>query len=225
MQRVASRFVVVVLATFLSTAWITATPQSAAAVSPNIVISQVYGGGGNTNATYQSDFIELYNRGSVAVDVSAWSVQYASTGGTNWSRTNLTGSIPPGAHYLVKESTGTSCGGGTTPCGVPLPTPDVTGTIAMAVGAGKVALVSNQATIAAGTSCPTTAVVDLVGYGTGTNCFEGTGPTTPSLTSTTAALRSPRGARTCAPAGARTPSANRWTTGGASSPTSRRPSS
>jgi len=33
------------------------------AVSPNIVVSQVYGGGGNTGATYTHDFIELFNRG------------------------------------------------------------------------------------------------------------------------------------------------------------------
>ncbi|MEQ1530867.1 MAG: hypothetical protein ABL925_16240, partial [Methylococcales bacterium] len=37
--------------------------SAAYAVSPNIVISQVYGGGGNTGATYKNDFIELFNRG------------------------------------------------------------------------------------------------------------------------------------------------------------------
>ena len=36
------------------------------AASPDIVISQVYGGGGNAGATYTNDFIELYNRGSGA---------------------------------------------------------------------------------------------------------------------------------------------------------------
>ncbi|MBK9050751.1 MAG: hypothetical protein IPL78_07495 [Chloroflexi bacterium] len=38
--------------------------RPAQAVSPNIVISQVYGGGGNSGATYTHDFIELFNRGS-----------------------------------------------------------------------------------------------------------------------------------------------------------------
>jgi hypothetical protein len=37
---------------------------SALAASPNVVISQVYGGGGNSGSTYTHDFIELYNRGS-----------------------------------------------------------------------------------------------------------------------------------------------------------------
>ena len=44
--------------------------QPAAAVSTTVVISQVYGGGGNTGATLRNDFIELFNRGSAAVDVT-----------------------------------------------------------------------------------------------------------------------------------------------------------
>ena len=60
------------------------------AASPDIVISEVYGGGGNSGATLTNDFIELFNRGSSAVSLNGWSVQYASTIGTTWSRTNLT---------------------------------------------------------------------------------------------------------------------------------------
>ncbi len=110
-------------------------PPPVAAASTSIVISQVYGGGGNANATYRNDFIELYNLGSTTVDVTGWSVQYGSSGGTTWTnRTNLTGTIQPGHYYLVQEGAGT---GGT----VFLPTPDATGTIAMSATAGKVALV------------------------------------------------------------------------------------
>ena len=50
-----------------------------------VVISQVYGGGGNSGATYTHDFIELFNRGTVAQDLTGWSVQYASATGTTWS--------------------------------------------------------------------------------------------------------------------------------------------
>ena len=32
----------------------------------NLVVSQVYGGGGNTGASYTHDFIELFNRGAVS---------------------------------------------------------------------------------------------------------------------------------------------------------------
>jgi len=151
------------------------------AVSPNVVISQVYGGGGNSGATYKNDFIELYNRGSVAVDLSTWSVQYASATGTSWQKTNLTGVIQPGGYYLVQESQGA---GGT----VALPTPDATGTIAMSATAGKVALVASQ-TVLTG-SCP--AAVDFVGFGTTANCSETT--PTATLTNTTAALRNANGA-------------------------------
>src|SRR5438876_7648651 len=80
--------------------------QKAAAVSSTVVVSQVYGGGGNSGATLKNDFIELFNRGSVAVDVSTWSVQYAATAGTSWQRTNLVGSISPGGYYLVQEAQG-----------------------------------------------------------------------------------------------------------------------
>src|SRR5262249_26044331 len=52
--------------------------EQSALGSANLVISQVYGGGGNSGATYKNDFIEIFNRGTAAVSVSGWSVQYAS---------------------------------------------------------------------------------------------------------------------------------------------------
>jgi predicted extracellular nuclease len=157
-------------------------PSQAAAVSPDIVISQLYGGGGATTGSpsYRNDYVELFNRGSVSVNVSGWSIQYASATGTTWSgKTNLTaGIIPPGRYFLVQESGGT--------LGAFLPAVDATGTIAMAAGAGKIAIVNNQTTLA--TTCPVGgSVIDLVGYGTA-NCFEDGAPT-PALVNTTAAFR------------------------------------
>ena len=143
-----------------------------------VVISQVYGGGGNSGATFKNDFIELFNSSASPVSVEGWSVQYASSTGTTWAKTALTGTIPAGGYYLVQQAAGT---GGT----VNLPAPNAVGTLAMSGTAGKVALVSNNTALAG--SCPTTGVVDLVGYGAA-NCFEGSGPT-PVLTNTTAALR------------------------------------
>ncbi|GAB1594660.1 lamin tail domain-containing protein [Lysobacter claricitrinus] len=144
-----------------------------------VVISQVYGGGGNSGAQYKSDFIELHNTGTSAVDVSTWSVQYASSTGTSWQKTNLSGSIPAGAYYLVKEADGA----GSQPA---LPTPDAIGTLAMSGTAGKVALVTNNSALPAG--CPVGAA-DVVAFGTGSTCAEGTGPTA-TLSNTTAAIRS-----------------------------------
>lgn len=146
------------------------------AFSQDVVISQVYGGGGNSGATLKNDFVELYNRGAVPVTLTGWSVQYASSAGTSWQRTNLTGTINPGQYYLVQEAQGA---GGT----VNLPTPDAIGTIAMSATAGKVALVSNTTALTG--SCP--AVVDFVGFGSA-NCFEGASSTA-ALTNTTATLR------------------------------------
>jgi uncharacterized protein len=144
-----------------------------------VVISQVYGGGGNAGSTYTHDFIELFNNGSSTVNLTGWSVQYTSATGTGtWATTNLTGSIGPGQYYLVQQAAGT---GGTTP----LPTPDATGSIAMAATAGKVALVASTTSLTGG--CPT-GMIDLVGFGTTATCFEGTGPT-PAPSNTTAVLR------------------------------------
>lgn len=143
-----------------------------------VVISQVYGGGGNSTATYKNDFIEIYNGSMADVALTGWSVQYASATGTSWQTTSLSGTLQPGHYYLVQESAGA---GGTTA----LPTPDATGGIMMGATAGKVALVAS--TTALSGSCPA-GVVDFVGFGSTANCFEGSGPTgAPS--NSTAAIR------------------------------------
>lgn len=135
--------------------------------SQNVLISEVYGGGGNSGTIYKNDFIELYNPTSAAVDLTGWSVQYISAAGTGtWSKTNLSGTIAARSYFLVQEAGGT---GGTTN----LPTPEVIGTIVMAATAGKVALVSNT-TALSGASPASASIVDLVGFGTA-NFFEGTG--------------------------------------------------
>ncbi len=155
----------------------------AGAAHAQVVVSQVYGGGGNTGATLRSDFIELHNNGTTAVNLSGWSVQYASASGTSWTRTNLSGTIAAGGYFLVKQADGA---GGTTN----LPTPDTTGTIAMSGTAGKVALVNDQVSLSG--ACPVGgSVVDFVGYGGTANCSE-TAPTA-APSNTTAVLRAANG--------------------------------
>jgi predicted extracellular nuclease len=206
--RVASRLLVAVMAGLMGLGLAGVRPYPAAAVSPNVVISQVYGGGGNSGATYQTDFIELYNRGAAPQSLNGWSVQYTSATGTGLfggSSTLLTPlppiSLGPGQYLLVQEAFGAGCGG--FPCGIALPSADVTDAtpILLAAAAGKVALV-NQATglgcNGSSTPCDATQlarIVDLVGYGTGStgaNFYEGTGPA-PTLTSITAAVRNGNG--------------------------------
>jgi predicted extracellular nuclease len=149
----------------------------------SLVISQVYGGGGNSGATLKNDFIEIFNPTGAPISVAGWSVQYASATGTSWAVTALSGTIAAGGYQLIQEAAGT---GGTTS----LPTPDASGSIAMAAGAGKVALSSSTAALAG--TCPSAPpVVDRVSFGTtATDCGFGT---TATLTNTTAALRNTQG--------------------------------
>ena len=158
---------------------VSAEPQQLGSTS--IVISQVYGGGGNSGATYKYDFIELFNLGSSPVDVTGWSVQYASSTGSSWTQTSLSGMMQSGQYYLIEEAAGS---GGT----VNLPTPDAIGSIAMAADSGKVALVNNS-TILSG-ACPN-GIVDFVGYGSA-NCSESNSPA-PTLSNTTADFRNVSG--------------------------------
>ena len=158
-------------------------PGRVASAAGTIVISQVYGGGGNAGATFKQDFVELFNPGVAVIDVTGWSVQYAAATGSAWQATVLSGTIAPGRYYLVQEAQGA---GGT----VDLPAPDASGNMAMAATAGKVAL-ANTASVLTG-SCPAGAgIVDFVGYGTAT-CFEGAGAS-PAPGNTTAVARAAGG--------------------------------
>src|SRR5262245_2973184 len=140
-------------------------PSVANAASTGLVISEVYGGGGNSGATWRNDFIELYNPTAAPISLAGMSVQYRAAGGTGTGVTALTGTVPPGAHFLVQEAAGS---GGTKG----LPHPDATGSLAMG-GASGVAFLANTTsvvTVAAG-SIPAS-VIDLVGYGAA-SVFEG----------------------------------------------------
>ena len=157
---------------------------SVAAPAPSLVISQVYGGGGNSGATLKNDFIEIFNPGSQPVSTGGWSVQYASSGGTTWQVTKLAGqTIPAGGYYLIQEAAGSNSAAS------PLPDPvDAIGTTAMSATAGKVALVSSSTTLSG--ACPS--AVDFVSFGTAATDCNGR-KTTATLSNTTAAIRSDGG--------------------------------
>jgi len=159
---------------------------SVAASTSGVVISQVYGGGGNASAPYLNDFVELYNASAAPVSIAGWSVQYSSAAGTSWGsqKVNLSGSISPGQYLLVQLGSGGAVG-------VALPTPDFSGSFNMSATAGKVALVSSTTSLTAVT-CPTDAtLVDMVGFGGTANCFETAA--TPAPSATTAVLRAAAG--------------------------------
>jgi hypothetical protein len=161
-----------------------AAPAVAQPGQPAVVISQVYGGGGNAGALFTHDFVELYNRGDAPANLAGWSVQYASATGSTWLVTGVSGTLAPGQYYLVQQAQGA---GGSQP----LPAPDATGTTAMAATNGKVALVDSTAALSG--TCPG-GTVDLVGFGSTASCFEGSGPTA-TLSNPVAALRLDGGCR------------------------------
>lgn len=163
-------------------------PSAAHASTSGLVVSQIYGGGGNSGAALRNDYIELFNAGAGAVDLAEWTVQYATAAGTTWQATPLSGTIGAGGYYLIQlASSGT--------VGAPLPTPDATGTSNLAATSGKIALVHGAAALNCGASagsCSANPLVeDLVGYGDASD-FEGAG-SAPGPSNTVAVRRADEG--------------------------------
>ncbi|MFL0269735.1 DNA/RNA non-specific endonuclease [Candidatus Clostridium radicumherbarum] len=140
---------------FLSFLEISPKVHTKAATAANVVISEIYGGGGNSGASYKNDFIELYNPTNSSISLTGWSIQYASSSGSFNNITNLSGSIGSHKYFLIQEASG---GGGT----VSLPAADVTGTINLSASSGKVALAKVTTTVSGSTDSN---VVDFIGFG------------------------------------------------------------
>ena len=136
-------------------------------VTAQVVINEVYGGGGNIGAPYSNDFVELFNPSGSAVALTLSSVQYQSPGSNTWSvvGTLALATVPANGYYLIQLGSGGANGSA-------LPTPDLTGSATnLNSSAGKVVLVGQVAALANG--CPG-AYLDLVGYGTtSAPCNEG----------------------------------------------------
>jgi 2',3'-cyclic-nucleotide 2'-phosphodiesterase/3'-nucleotidase/5'-nucleotidase len=150
-------------------------PQTASAMPDNsqVVISQVYGGGGNSGAPYKSDFIELYNPTDHSITLDGMKLVYGSAAGA-WPTSGdnimtLQGTIGAGQYYLTKQADGTNAA-------PDLPTPDATGKLALSGTSGKVKLMDSG-----------NATLDLVGYGSPSE-HEGASAVS-QLSNTTAAIR------------------------------------
>ncbi|SDQ78165.1 hypothetical protein SAMN05421664_2571 [Chryseobacterium soldanellicola] len=166
--------------------------SAVAFLDAQIVISEIYGGGGNSGATLKNDFIELKNIGPATASLTGATIQYAPASGAFTQYHTLPDiSLNPGQTYLIQEATG---GGGT----VNLPSPNFIATtvinfngtpnpsigIGIAVTSGKVVLASNAAQVTGPTA---TNVLDFVGYGAADQ-YEGPGPA-PSPATTTSITR------------------------------------
>ena len=169
--------------------------------SASLMITEVYPGGGNSGATYNADFVELYNASNNAISLDGKSLQYRSSLNTGTpSGANLFAlppvKVPPHTYFLVKGS------GSTT--GAELPkSPDAFSSLAMGASSGQVYLadsavginpVTGGASVFAGGTIDysTGKVIDFLGWGTQgnstgqTNSYEtasraGTVATTASL--------------------------------------------
>jgi hypothetical protein len=151
--------------------------------SAHLVISQIYGAGGNANAVFKNDYIEIFNPTSAPVSLSGLSVQYASSGGTSWSNTTTlpAKTLQPGQYFLVSEFSNGAIGSA-------LPAADATGSINLSGTAGKVALVKGTAALPATATPTSTNVIDWVAFGSGATPAEGGAPTA-TLSPATAAFR------------------------------------
>ena len=129
-----------------------------ATIATYVVISEVYGGGGNSGATLKNDFIELYNPTANDINLDGWKFEYASKTGTFNQSTELSGIIKAGGYYLIQQGAGAGES-------EELDTPDATGNISMSGSECKVRLVDNNGNI-----------IDLVGIGLAANESE-TSPT------------------------------------------------
>ncbi|MGD9691018.1 MAG: lamin tail domain-containing protein [Phycisphaerales bacterium] len=175
---------------FLALAALLAAGASAQA---QVVISQVNGNGGLGVDPFDRDFVELFNRGSMPVDLAGWSVQLFGDFGTAttqatpaWDVIPISGIIYPGQYLLIAPSFQRGSLGSNVVT-LPLPAPDVMGPVydgAILVSENNgVALMSTTMPIAAGT-CPNGRpdLVDLFRYGhPNALCFEGSGPGLPTL--------------------------------------------
>jgi endonuclease G len=146
------------------------------------VISQLYGGGGNGGSTFLNDFVELYNRGSQPMDLTGWSLQYASATGSGWGSNlqPLGGTIAPGEYLLVALGSGNQDGAA-------LPPANITGLINMSATSGKIALTNSFEELTGNCPIGDAHLMDLVGYGSA-DCREGT-TTAPQGSNTASVLR------------------------------------
>jgi hypothetical protein len=155
------------------------TTKDTSGCASGLVISQVYGGGGQGNSAFNRDFVELHNAGSTAVSLADYALHYAVTNSATWQVIALPAvTIPAGRYFLIAEGT-------TSGTGAQLPLPDASGTVILQAGSGKVAL-SPSALLLPAVQCPLSDTYDMVGYG-GSNCSEGTA--TATLGNATAAVR------------------------------------
>ena len=142
-----------------------------AADGADVIISEAYLKGGSANAPFTNKFIELYNAGDTAQDLSGWSIQYRSAAGTAGPSANtaLSGTVDPGEYFLVSWR-----GNGTVGAALPVTADqavDATFGASGTTGTVYLADTTTALSLPAGSVVAQPNVVDLLGYGA-SNTFE-----------------------------------------------------
>ncbi|HYV23648.1 MAG TPA: NF038122 family metalloprotease [Pyrinomonadaceae bacterium] len=150
-----------------------------------IVISQVYAVGFAGGATFQNNYVELFNRGASVVNINSWFVQFGSDTGVIDSAVSFS---PSGAIFIQPRQYMLLQLGSTSGTSLPV-APDLTTSLVFNRFAGKVFISRPGTPFLGGNSCPlpNTGITDFLGYGPNANCFEGASG--PLLTNTTALFR------------------------------------
>ncbi|MFC0250863.1 ExeM/NucH family extracellular endonuclease [Massilia consociata] len=152
---------------------------SAFAAPNNIVISQVYGAGGNSGAVLKKDYIELFNRSAAPASLKGLYLHYHSATGTGASSLTALPDVilEPGQYFLVTAAGGSN--------GADLADGDHVATnINMSGTAGRVSLSTQGTSIPAGSRHAS--IVEMVGYG---NANVSEGLPAPAASSTTSVQR------------------------------------
>ena len=159
---------------------IAAVAPMAYAASPNVVISQVYGGGGATTGSpaYTNDYVELFNTSNTAVAIGGWSLQYGSSTGQFASSASGLFAIPAGTTIGAGKYLTVKLGGAGT-LGANFTADLTSGNLSMGAASGKVALANIGSALGCGatlTPCalPDSRIVDLVAWGASNNGEGGT---------------------------------------------------
>lgn len=168
-----------------------------------VVFSQIYASGGSPGSTYQNNYLEILNRTNNVLELS----------GCRFYIGDATNSFSRSISFVSSRGIGIGAGrylliqfGPPSANGAPLPNPDLVAPFHFdpppgfppipdlnLFPSGKVALTQPGVDLFGG-ACPlpNAGVVDFVGYGGATTCFEGGGPVA-TLSSTSAAVRKTNG--------------------------------
>jgi hypothetical protein len=155
----------------------TPTPTGSPSNNTNLRISQVYTRGGEAGATFQNDFVEVFNTSKSTIDINGWSLVFKTFEGSTEQSAGATFNssflVPPGTHLLVRLN-----GNGSN--GQPVPGQLPVTNVSLGSTSGQIILLAPGQAVPTGCPIGTNSFVDLVGYGS-TQCAEGSpAPVPPS---------------------------------------------